>query len=455
MTADNNPQSGEHLNIEDIPVPFFKRFYVKVSAIVTVILWIIGTTYFLINYFYVTPLENQLNESKSNLQDVKSQNVELRSKTQEAIITLSNINQKILQPILVFPKDGNATIGNKVTFVWDCKNPSQDQKYILEIYEPCTRTLKTLNVVHPELSREFYTFEDNSIHEILWRVRQGEILGGKIISTGPWSSSSRLTLFPSFLSKLKTTKILQVATTPSSYGPFTKVDGQGNYSGFDLDLITYLVKKMSVELDIPGLNIQIEEVQWKDLLNSINNGDFDVGVKAITRTREREKEYRNIAFTNGYLPVNQLFIEQKPGGNYPASLKNAMVGVKKGSTNEILAKRIAVKYGFNINSGFINYGDLYQALNDGKIDFALVDYPLVADYLKQGNFYMAGSFIKEPAYVVNTIGYPKEAYSVAVYNPDSKAELVGYINRILAEDDTRQYINQLRKKYAFNLITDQ
>lgn len=171
-----------------------------------------------------------------------------------------------------------------------------------------------------------------------------------------------------------------------------------------------------------SIEIELIVIPWDELFHKLKTNKIDMAVSSITNANEREEKYE-IFFSNGYYENHQIFI--KPEGNkckFPECLKFSTVGVKKNSTNHIVANYLSKIYKFNVDSSYETYEDLYEALNkNSHIKFCLVDYILVEEKLKSKEFCQFAPALNEAPFIEilsefykETFKGGKEEYAVAV-----------------------------------------
>ncbi|NSB96839.1 ABC-type amino acid transport substrate-binding protein [Clostridium saccharobutylicum] len=134
--------------------------------------------------------------------------------------------------------------------------------------------------------------------------------------------------------KLQTITEKGVITVASGYGvPFFYIDSKTNQiSGIDADIVNEIAKRLGIK------KIEAKKVQFSELLDKLNTDDsIDIAASGIYITPEREKI---VAFTQPLYKETEAVIVQKFSKiNFMSDLKNAVVGVEKGTAFEYLAKR--------------------------------------------------------------------------------------------------------------------
>lgn len=217
--------------------------------------------------------------------------------------------------------------------------------------------------------------------------------------------------------------------TAAEYEPFEYME-DGQYKGFDLDLIQDIAKKL-------GLTVEFANVDFDTIVPGVSSGaKYDVGIGAITVTPERKKE---VDFTDSYYMDDQAIVTMKDnaditGDNYKEKLDSAdaKIAVQSGSTAEAFAKE-------NFPNAelvpFKNATDCFSALQAGQ-SVVLVTNRSVAAQL------VATSFDNEQVVKLISTG---EEYAIAV-NKDNSG-LKDAINKALKELTDDGTVDSLMGQY--------
>lgn len=124
--------------------------------------------------------------------------------------------------------------------------------------------------------------------------------------------------------------------TSAEYAPFEYKDDNGDYQGFDLELIKAIGDKL-------GLDVEYVNNDFDTLVPGVASGaKYDVSIAAITDTPEREKE---VTFSDSYYMDDQAIVTKVDNtditaDNYSEKLNNAdaTIIVQSGSTAEAFAQ---------------------------------------------------------------------------------------------------------------------
>lgn len=154
---------------------------------------------------------------------------------------------------------------------------------------------------------------------------------------------------------------------PPKESPFFFINPETNEkSGIDADIINEIAKRLGVN------KVEIKEETFANLLERFNADDsVDVAVGGIFITPESEKL---VAFTKPLYKESEVVIVPKFSKiNFMNDLKNAVVGVEKGTIFEALAKKWKEN---NLVKEILileSTDELFKAISSGKIDAGLGD----------------------------------------------------------------------------------
>ncbi len=162
-----------------------------------------------------------------------------------------------------------------------------------------------------------------------------------------------------------------VAVTEDAYMPLNFVDPKtGKSVGWEYDAVNEIGKRLNAK-------VEWKLSSWDTMIQSVRDGQFDVGMDGITITDERKTQ---VAFSDPYM-VSQQFMLVKAGETRFADAQafaadpKLLVGAQAGTTNFYVAvyevldgdeqnKRIKL---------FETFGATVQALLAGDVDMVLMD----------------------------------------------------------------------------------
>jgi polar amino acid transport system substrate-binding protein len=162
-----------------------------------------------------------------------------------------------------------------------------------------------------------------------------------------------------------------VAVTENAYAPLNFADPKtGEGIGLEYDLFNEIAKRLNAKVDW-----QISS--WDVMIQSVRDGQFDVGMDGITINEERKSQ---IDFSDSYLVSQQLMLVRADETRFAdatgfASDTNLLVGAQAGTTNFYVAV-YSVLDGDEANTRiklFDTFGTSVSALKAGDVDTVLMD----------------------------------------------------------------------------------
>ncbi|HWS51780.1 MAG TPA: basic amino acid ABC transporter substrate-binding protein [Microbacterium sp.] len=204
------------------------------------------------------------------------------------------------------------------------------------------------------------------------------------------------------------------------YPPFEVEDtsSESGYSGFDIDLLDAIAKKLDLSLKVEDVNF--DALQSGTILVA---GQCDIGASAMTITEER---MANIDFSDPYYDsLQSLLVRTDSGIESIDDLDGKNVGVQQGTTGESYATENAP------GAQLVQYpsdGELWPAMQAGQIDAILQDQPVNLEHEKA-----------DSAYKIVEEYETDESYGFA-FAKDEKDALLEAVNGALAElKDSGEY----------------
>ena len=154
--------------------------------------------------------------------------------------------------------------------------------------------------------------------------------------------------------------------------PYAFADGQGNFTGFDVELFKDVANRAGVD------NVVFTGQDFSAILPAVANGQFDVGVAAIGITEKRKE---TVDFSDGYLAGYLTVLTTKDSGIQDAGgLSGKRLGVVQGTLQEAYA----VKNFTTANLvRFPDNNSAIAAVNSGSADAHFLDYEAAKDYTEQ------------------------------------------------------------------------
>jgi len=218
-----------------------------------------------------------------------------------------------------------------------------------------------------------------------------------------------------------------VVGTDAAYAPFESQNEKGEIVGFDIDVVTAVAKKA-------GIEVKFVNTPWEGIFNTLQQGDRDMIVSAVTITDERKQ---TMDFSNPYFDAQQLIAVK---GNSKISkfddLKKLKVGVQTGTTGDEVVSKLQGKTSTNIKR-FESTPLALKELEAGGVDAVVADNGVVINYVTNN----AGSKFK----TVADKAFAPEQYGLVVKK--GNADLLGLLNKGLADIKADGTYDQIYSKY--------
>jgi polar amino acid transport system substrate-binding protein len=168
-----------------------------------------------------------------------------------------------------------------------------------------------------------------------------------------------------------------VLTILSAYPdpPFDVMDG-GTYTGFDIELMRAVCRRLSLTLD----PLAYHGEDFNGIFAALAEGTCDAVIAGTTITPERAAIVR---FSRPYLEFNQgiaVNIRQTPRVASTADLRGLTAGIQKGNTSDAVARRLlaqgdiaAIRY-----YPYTGIGDAVDDLEAGRIGLIIKLFPVIS-----------------------------------------------------------------------------
>ncbi len=202
-------------------------------------------------------------------------------------------------------------------------------------------------------------------------------------------------------------KILRVGAE-TTFPPFEFADDDGNYVGFDLDLIYAIAEET-------GHTVEFKSMGFDALIPALGSNQIDAIISAMSITEERKEA---VLFSDPYYKSGVAIVVRKDEENIAGKddLVGKTIACQIGNTGSMLASEIE-------DTKVINFDGANQAflqLGNGGADAVMVDLPVAEDYIK-----------KDPDQKFKVVGDVLEAeyYGIAVAKDNQ--ELIEQINKAL------------------------
>jgi polar amino acid transport system substrate-binding protein len=222
-------------------------------------------------------------------------------------------------------------------------------------------------------------------------------------------------------------KKVYVVGTDAAYAPFESQNEKAEIVGFDIDVVKAVADKA-------GLEVKFVNTPWEGIFNTLQQGDRDLLVSAITITDERKQ---SMDFTAPYFDAQQLIAVK---GNSKVAkfddLKKLKVGVQTGTTGDEAVSKLLGKTNTNIKR-FESTPLALKELEAGGVDAVVADNGVVINYLANN------TTAKFKA--VADKSFQPEQYGIAVKKGNT--ELLEKLNKALADIKADGTYDKIYAKY--------
>lgn len=214
--------------------------------------------------------------------------------------------------------------------------------------------------------------------------------------------------------------ILSIGTN-AQFPPF-EFYSSDKITGFDIELAQIIADKLGVEL-------VIEDMNFDNLIDSLNKNKIDLIISAMTITKERQNK---IDFSNPYYTSQQaiMIMDKNESIKSMDDLKNKKIGVQVGTTGEQTALKIEGTKISKYNTALAAIMDL----KNSNIDAIIYNLEACKEF-KETN----------PNIKVIDGDFKQEVYAVATRKDDT--QLLDLVNQVINEIKNNGQYEQLLKKY--------
>lgn len=219
-----------------------------------------------------------------------------------------------------------------------------------------------------------------------------------------------------------------VLGTSADYAPFEFMypdeNGEMVFGGIDVDTAQYIADYMGVEL-------QVENMSFSNLLTALGKGQFDIVLADIEATDERKEA---ADFSDPYLtePAPHFLVKKENADQYKsyADFEGKTIGAQTATTKLKMVEAIPNVSAVSLQSVF----DLIKELSYGKVDAILVDGSVAQQYQATNDDLVAMTF--------DELGSSAEV-CVAVAKGDPKG-LLPKINEAIAKMTEENKIEEFK-----------
>ncbi len=204
-------------------------------------------------------------------------------------------------------------------------------------------------------------------------------------------------------------KAKYIAAFEPTFAPFEYTDENGEFVGFDVDLIKAIA-------EVQGFEVELQSLGFDGLIPAVQTGTIDIAISGMTIKPERAEQ---VDFSVPYYQAGLIMAVQEGNNEItkPEDLAGKTIAVQIGTTGADFANKIKEEYGAKVKT--FNTTDLvFMELENGGADAVINDLPVTKEYIDkkgQGKVKMVGDILGGDEY-----------YGIAVQKGNS--ELLDTIN---------------------------
>ena len=217
-----------------------------------------------------------------------------------------------------------------------------------------------------------------------------------------------------------------IMATNAAFPPYEFIEGN-EIVGIDAEIAGAIAEKL-------GLELQIDDMEFDSIIESVKGGKADMGLAGMTVTEERKEI---IDFTASYATGVQVVIVKEDSAIASIDdLKGKKIGVQLGTTGDIYASDTTENGGYG-EDNVIRYktgADAVQALKAGKVQAVIIDNEPAKAFVaaNEGLEILDGEWTKED-------------YAIAIAKENT--ELLTKVNDALAELEDEGKLAEIINKY--------
>lgn len=214
----------------------------------------------------------------------------------------------------------------------------------------------------------------------------------------------------------------------ANYPPFAVIDKNGKPSGFDVESMDWIAKKM-------GFTIEHQPMDWDGIIPSLLAKKIDMVCSGMSISPERKER---VNFSDPYWNIRKYLLVNKDSNLTKEDLMTGkkILGVQAGTNEAEKLKQLAESEGYNYTLKFYESPPLaIEDLINGRIDGAAIDSAPADEAMNKG---------KKPIKVAGEFADPDD-FGVAIRKEDAK--LLETINKGYELLKADPFWEELKDKY--------
>jgi polar amino acid transport system substrate-binding protein len=219
-----------------------------------------------------------------------------------------------------------------------------------------------------------------------------------------------------------------IMATNAAFPPYEYIEGDG-FAGIDVEVATAIAEKL-------GLELEIADMEFDSIVESVKNGKADIGLAGMTITPERQEI---VNFTTSYATGVQVIIVKE--GSPITSVDDLFadgashtIGVQRNTTGDLYTTWDLEDEGKATINRYSKGSEAVQALLTGKVDCVVIDNEPAKAFVEANE----GLVILDTEYV-------EEQYAAIVSK--SNSELYDAVNKALNELIADGTVQKIIDKY--------
>ncbi len=223
-----------------------------------------------------------------------------------------------------------------------------------------------------------------------------------------------------------------VVATSADYPPYESVDKAGNFTGFDVELMQEVGKRM-------GVKVKFQDLGFDALIASVQEKKVDAVIAAMQATPARLEK---VDFSAEYHRTKDAFVVSSKSTltiNDPKDAAGKAIGVQTGTTHDTWVTENLVKPGLTKADQVFRYeraDDAGRDLAAGRIEILMVNAEPAQDLAK--NLGLKVALITDKTITAGQ----------AIAIPKGETALKAELDRIIKEMQSDGTIKKLQDKYA-------
>ena len=160
-----------------------------------------------------------------------------------------------------------------------------------------------------------------------------------------------------------------VVGTSADYPPYEYVDESGEYTGFDIELMTEIADRM-------GVDLEWTDMPFDSLVAAVQEGKIDISISCFNYTEERDEK---VDFSDAYYTSEDAFLVAEDFSGTitnPEDVANFKIGVQSGTVQDDWVTTELIDAGLMDEGNLSRYERVDQAALDlqaGRIEVLVAD----------------------------------------------------------------------------------